>query len=255
MFVTPPTKQVKDAANMFLLAKMHCSGEGVPVDHKRAASLFRGAADRGFTLAKAHLGLLYEAGSGVPQSRADAEELYMSGVRDDCALAKAFLATFLHQSSKRDLARAEKSSKPTERKSANRAAMNKRGRARDLAYQSAYTGNEFGLFAFAIIIEEEDPKLALYLLQRAAEKQHARAIMTLGMYHQYGRLVEKSSTLAMIKYAQAAGLGCADAYFYMARLYEGPEYLKEDMLHKARRGGSLVVQEYDFTNKIGSIAA
>lgn len=61
-----------DAMNSFAEAFKYDTGLGGPVDRKRAALLYRKAAERGHGDAQFHLAALYLRGDGVPRDRAEA---------------------------------------------------------------------------------------------------------------------------------------------------------------------------------------
>ena len=51
----------------FNLAAMYAKGHGVPQSYAEAVKWYRLAAEQGFAMARANLGLIYKNGQGVPQ--------------------------------------------------------------------------------------------------------------------------------------------------------------------------------------------
>jgi TPR repeat protein len=74
-------------AAAYSLGERYRTGEGMPQDHRKAARLFRLAADQGHAQAQLMLGVCYARGEGVPQSHSEAARYF--GLAADQGIASA----------------------------------------------------------------------------------------------------------------------------------------------------------------------
>jgi len=72
----PATPDTGNASDLFTLGVCHEDGKGVTKDEKKAAKLYREAADLGYARAVFRLGLCYLSGIGVRKNRKKAFELF-----------------------------------------------------------------------------------------------------------------------------------------------------------------------------------
>lgn len=84
------------AAAQFTLGSLYANGEGVELDHARAAELMHGAADQGVPQAQTVLAFLYGHGYGVAQDDAEARRWYRTAAEGGDPEAQFMTATLFH---------------------------------------------------------------------------------------------------------------------------------------------------------------
>ena len=85
-----------NAAAQFTLGSLYANGEGVGLDHARAAELMRGAAEQGVPQAQTVLAFLYGHGYGVAQDDAEARRWYRAAAEGGDPEAQFMTATLYH---------------------------------------------------------------------------------------------------------------------------------------------------------------
>ena len=87
-----PAAQAGDAEAQFHLGLMYDFGRAVPVDHVKAAALYRKAADQGHADAQYHLAVSYDDGEGVAQDKKQAVHWYTKAAEQGDADAQQNLS-------------------------------------------------------------------------------------------------------------------------------------------------------------------
>lgn len=106
-----------DTAAQVDQGRAHIEGDGVPVDAKKAAQLFRAAAELGNADGQFNLGLLYIRGAGVPQDDVEAYKwltLAHEGGREDALSVRDGMAGDMTPAQLGEARRLARNWKPTE---------------------------------------------------------------------------------------------------------------------------------------------
>lgn len=88
----PVPANPEQAGNDYVAGQRYYAGDGVPQDYKRAAQLFRNAADQGHAYAQYSLGLMYDHGYGVAQDSRQAIRWYEQAAQQGHTAAKRRLS-------------------------------------------------------------------------------------------------------------------------------------------------------------------
>ncbi len=91
-----PLAEQGDANAQLNVGLMYDAGQGVSVDHARAAQWYRKSAENGLAAAQYNLGLLYRDGQGVEQNKQLSSDWLGRAAEQGLQEARALLATELH---------------------------------------------------------------------------------------------------------------------------------------------------------------
>jgi uncharacterized protein len=175
-------------------------GQGVQQDRRRAAGLFRQAADQGLVEAQYNLGVLYKQGRGVPQDRRESVAWARKAAEQGYAPAQNFLGDCYRWGS--GLHMDQDQAELWYRK------------ATDQGYAAAQN-------SLALIHDNRrDSAMAQAFYRKAADQGYAKAQYALGLRYLDGVFVDKDPPQAAEWLRQAATGGYAPAQCALGELYD-----------------------------------
>lgn len=220
------------------LAGLYDEGRGVPQDLRKAASLFRKAADKGVSGAYMGLGYHYEMGRGVPQDWAEAAKLYQKAADTGNADGYAAIANHYGNSNPPNYAEAVKWSQKAAQGGSGWGSMqlgwhylygagiNKDPLLAKRYYEvAAKQGFPNAMYRLGLIYRTgegvpPDPETAAQWLYQAAKRAHPLAQAELANMFYNGQGTKKDDQAAFGWYLQAAQAGIVRAQNSVAALYE-----------------------------------
>ena len=196
------TDSVQNADDQFQLGKAYFNGAGVSQSFEKSGFWYRKSAEQGNTKAMHNLGVLFILGQGVEKNEAEgARWIKLAASKNDPKSCYLYATLLAHGTGVgKDTIEAQKWIK----------------KAADLDDPSALA--RLGeCYLYGDEGYPKDPKLALPLLQQAAEHKNPWACGALARMYEKGQVVEKNLKNAQLWYEKGALLGDSESQFNHAR--------------------------------------